>query len=173
MTLSDIQWDWELITTWVKTVATLIGIAVAGYQSYKLGIKGIQSRLALKRDIEVLKMLPPTDPGHALVKAHVDRLIQRLYKPPSPPLQIRLAFLKPKKWKDLASGGLVFLKPKKWEDLASGGLVFLGFSVWTAYLDRHGFSWWSLLTGIFALSGLSVVFEAYGLSPDSREKSKA
>jgi len=95
MTLPKINLDWDLITTWGRTVAALVGIAIAGYKAYKLGVRGIESRVVLRRDVELLKMLPSTDPGHDLVKAHVDRQIQKLYGPPSPPLQRRLAFLNP------------------------------------------------------------------------------
>ena len=148
------DWDWNLLETLGKTVGALIGMAVAGYKAYQLGVGGIQSRLALKRDLEVLKMLAPTDPGHALVKAHVDQLIQKLYEPHPPPIRKRL--------KDL--------EPKKWGDFATGIFTFLGFSLWTAYLDRHGFSWWSVLTGLFAMSGIYGIFDSYGLMPDSRQR---
>jgi hypothetical protein len=40
------------------------------------------------------------------------------------------------------------------------------FSIWTVYLSREGFNWWSLLTIFFAIGGLGNSMN--GLQPSRR-----
>jgi hypothetical protein len=156
------QWDWDLLQALAKAVGSIIGVAAAGYQAYRLGVRNFRSRTTLKRDLDILKMVDQADPGHAILKAHVDRMIRELYAPPAPSVRKRLP--SPKHIRAFVSTlARDFPKPKKPSDFVSGLLSFVGFSVWTAYLDRGGFSWWSLLTGVFALSGLLGIFDSYGL----------
>jgi|GEM_PF-4602937 len=141
------NWNWELTEILGKTAATLIAIAVAGYKAYDAGIRDIKTRNVLKREFEILKLIPPDQPEHQLIRNHISRLIQRLYEPP-PPSKERLSS-RLKKWQPRDVGGFV-----------AGLMFFAGFAVWTALILRDGFSWWSLLTGFMALSGLGTIADS-------------
>src|SRR5690242_9896530 len=129
------NWDWGLIEAIAKAVGIIIGIAAGGYQAYKLGVRGFQARAALKRDLEILKMLDESDPCRIVLKDHVDRVVKRLYAPSAPSI-----------WSNVSNW-----QPKDWPSFILGVVLFMVFAGWTAYLSVGGFSWWSLLTGFFAL----------------------
>lgn len=54
-----------------------------------------------------------------------------------------------------------------------GIVVFIGFSLWTIYLLRDGFTWWSILTGLFALGGLMQPVIAWQEISSHRERGPA
>ena len=53
-----------------------------------------------------------------------------------------------------------------------GIILALGLGYWTYHLSKDGFSWWSLLTGFFALGGLGQPFIAIADQKRKDEKSK-
>src|SRR5690242_466735 len=117
--------DKDLAESLVKTLGTLAGIATAGYQAYNLGIRGFQAKAALKKDIELLKTLSPGSDEYKIIETHISNVIKRLYAPPRPPVWTHLGRLKPKN----VGMFLGYLA------------LFAFFAVWTAYLNRSGFSW--------------------------------
>jgi hypothetical protein len=125
------HWDWGLIESLGKTVGTLIGVTVAAYSAYRLGVRGFRSRVTLQRDLEILKMLDPADPSHAILKSYVDGMIQTLYAPRAPSIRNRL----PKHFKEWLKTLKSHLPRPKVPDLLLGAGLFFGFSLWTAYLN--------------------------------------
>jgi hypothetical protein len=55
---------------------------------------------------------------------------------------------------------------------SSFGIVLaIGLGYWTYHLSKDGFSWWSLLTGFFALGGLGQPLIAFAEQKRKDEKS--
>jgi hypothetical protein len=111
------------------------------------------SRSTLKTDLEILKLLDPTDPNHALVRAHVTESMRKIY-----PNQVAGA---------TASGFKIY----NWPQFFIGITFSLVFSAITLYLLRDGFSWWALMTGFFAVGGFGNLFMAF--DPNLRQKKGA
>lgn len=119
-----------------KAVGVLVALAAAYTQAKSFRP---MSRGALKSDLEILKLLDTSDPKHALIKSNIDLRIDRIYGPPA---------------------------AKDWLMIAVGVLLALGFSYWTLSLVKYHFTWWSVLTGYFAVVGLySVLMGLRGKFP--------
>ena len=123
----------------VLQVLGIVGGAVIS--AYKVLQLRKDSRSHLKTDLTILKSLDPTDPNYRVVKAHVDATITKLYSPPGT-----------SRLKDLVADPF---------SLVLGIAMFIGFGIWSAYLFRNGFSWWGVLTAVFAASGITGIIEAF------------
>jgi len=133
----------NIIEILLKFIAGAVGLYTSANQL--LNLKPT-FRSSIKADLEMLKMLEPSDPSYALIKQHIDTSIKQVY----------LVAQKPER-KIYDIRGLII-----------GILLSAGFSYWTYDLaTRANFSWWSLLTGFFALGGLGVTLGA--LEPKSKQ----
>jgi hypothetical protein len=111
-----------------------VSILVAVYQLIKPG-----ARATLKTDVEILNLLNASNPeqrieGYNAVKAHVERSIRKIYR---------------------TEGGQKFYRDP---DVIKGGLIFLVFSLITLYMLKDGFTFWALVPGFVALTGLAGAF---------------
>src|ERR1039457_4758679 len=125
--------DYELVLKIFGVIAAVVA-AVYQFRNVKLS-----PRSSIKTDLEILKLLDSDDENYILIKNHIDRSIKRIYR-------IR----KENKFK-------IYSIPL----FIMGILFLLGFSVWTYYISRNGFSYWSLLTGFFAIAGIVYIFQAF------------
>jgi len=133
--------DLELV---LKIAGVAVGAAVSLYQLRNRQPKFI-GRSRLKADLEILKMLESSDPdgpNYRTVKQSIDATIAKVYEG------------------SIQQGG--FKRPKEYDwSLLITGIIFLpGFSFWTWYLVRDGFTWWAPLTGFFAFSGFGMLMGA-------------
>jgi hypothetical protein len=107
-----------------------VSILVAVYQLIKPG-----ARATLKTDLEILNLLKTSSPdrpleGYDAVRANVERSIRKIYR-----TEARQKF-----YRD--------------PDVIKGGLIFLIFSAITLYMLKDGFTYWALVPGFVALTGL-------------------
>ena len=137
--------NWELL---LQASGIVVGAIISLYQISHL-LPG--SRSTLKADLEILKLLEPTDPNHHIVKAHVDSTIRSIY-----PASTRLGGKAGKKF--------------EWKLF----LFFVGYTIGlaalTLWLIRTNHNGWAVVTGIFTLIGMLVVA---GHFVDDEEKKKA
>jgi len=135
--------DWELV---FKTLGVVFAALVSIYQIRSLVPP---SRARLKADLEILKLLDPSDEAVPFLKAHTARAVRRLYPP-------------------VESAGSSLFKVHSWGDFMLGLIFLPGFSIWTFYLIKHGSYWWAPLTGLFAFAGFGAILN--GLDPKSAKK---
>lgn len=114
--------------------------AVGGIWKLVQSVRGSRARLAA--DIEILGKLPVGHPQKPVLERSIQQSIDRLYSP-----QHRMSGF----------------------EVAYGIIVGAGFTVWTVWLMRDGFSWWGVLTGFFAMGGIGVLFGAIDLSERERK----
>ena len=122
-------------------------------------------RSRLRDDLEILRLLKETDhPRHDVVRSRVSALIEEVYEQPPAvkvPLKNLLLNLRPRNER----GGRM---------LVLGLIALAGFSFWSWYVVRDGFSWWVIGTGFGALTGLGWIMSAYEEKapspPDAGEK---
>lgn len=128
----------SIVEPLVTAVGIVVGAAVSVYQVRK-AISPIRS--SLHHDLETLKLARELN---IPAKALEDEIAQRLaklepdYKPP--------------KWR--ITGEVV-------AQSVFGIILALGLGYWTYHLSRDGFSWWSVLTGLFAFGGLMQPFVVF------------
>lgn len=127
--------DFELL---LKVTAAVIGVVGVIYQLRNLRLR---FRSSIKTDLEILKMIEPTDPNFEIVQTNINESIKKVYGDPTK-----------KKFK-------VYNPP----DFYGGLLWCIGFTYWTYHLCKDGFSFWSLITGFFAFAGLGGIIN--GLEP--------
>jgi hypothetical protein len=120
----------------LKVLAILAGAVASIHQIKQFRAN---SRSSLKADLEILRMLDKAEPEHNLVKAHTTQLINQLYSP---------------------RAGKRF-KIYNLEDFLMGLFGAVGLTFWTAHILRNGFSFWALLTGVFALASFLVMLDGF------------
>ena len=120
--------DWETVLKVVGIIVTLL-----------LGLLGLRpewrkmastSQFTLKRDLEIIelmKRIDKDDPRYETVKKSINAKIDKKYLPAE--------------------------KTLRWSILGSL-LLFIGFSFWSWYIVKDGFTWWVIITGYIAFSGL-------------------
>ena len=123
--------NWQII---LQALGIVVG-AVLG-TSQVLG-RLPKSRTTLKHDLEVLKLLDSSHPQRDVIEQHVQESINRIYKP----RRDRRAQI---------VGNFAIHQP---DNFIFGVVALFGGVLWTLYLVRGGFSWWSLLSGLLAFSG--------------------
>jgi hypothetical protein len=130
--------DWE-------TVVKGLGAAVAAIAAF-VQVRSLipPSRMRLKADLEILKLLEPSSEASQLVKEHTTRTIRRIYAP-----------------SERRSKFTIYA----WEDFIAGLILLPVFSIWTAYLLKDGHFWWTALTGFGAFAGFGAILN--GLDPKS------
>lgn len=128
--------NWELL---LKTLGIIVGVVASLYKLRRIAPK---SRSVLRTDLEILKLLEPSDPNYPILKSHIDVKISNIYH--HIPLEVSKRF-----------------KVYNWYTFIFGIIMFLGFSIWTVYLVKDGFSWWALLTGSFAFAGVGNILGAF------------
>lgn len=128
-----------------KTLIQAIGSLVAAAVAY-IQIKSARpiSRASLKTDLEILKLIAKSDPNYQIVKNDIDLRIKILYRRNT--------------------------KPANWFIVSIGVSLAVAFSYWTFHIVRNEFSWWSLMTGYFAITGLYLI--ALGFSGNSKQLQK-
>ncbi|CAN5646661.1 hypothetical protein BH20ACI4_BH20ACI4_08150 [soil metagenome] len=126
----------------LEILVTVIGIVVGAVISiYQVSRAISPKRSSLHHDLETLKLARELE---IPAKTLEDEIIQRLaklepdYKPP--------------KWR--ITGDVIYQS-------VFGIIVALGLGYWTYYLSKDVFSWWSVLTGLFAFGGLMQPFVAF------------
>ena len=120
------EFSWELA---IKAVSAVFA-AISLFFTLRNQIR--QRRQAIKVDLEILESVQ--DPAlKTLILEDVHSRIRRLYGTPA-------VSAADKRINNLPM--LIF-----------GSVMLVGFAIWTVYLSREGFNWWSLLTGFFALGG--------------------
>ena len=130
----------------IKALGALVGAVVAYTQ-----VKSTHpiSRSAMKADLEILNLLTKSDPNYQLIKSNIEPRIQKLYG----------------------------AQPKytDWFTVAFGAICAAGFAYWTFYLVRDEFTWWSLLTGYFALAGMGWIMMGFrgGFKQTLKERSES
>lgn len=122
----------------IEILVTLVGIGVTtSLAVYQLRRTISIRRARLKHDLEMLelanKLNLPTGNLHERLAEELEIFVEN-----ETALQARSPLSDPQ-FIGMSIYGLV---------------VLIGFSVWTLYLVRDGFTWWALLTGVFALGGL-------------------
>ena len=145
-----------IVDALIKVVVSVVGIALTIYKGY---VVGFRPRTALKRDLEILRMLDADDPNRQVLSAHVERSVQRLYGPRPEGLLVRML-----------SFGMSIPRPRNGRQCLIGAAIFAAMSFVTAYFVRHD----EALTvrvfacGIFAVSGLIQVLDSYGWLDEER-----
>jgi hypothetical protein len=127
--------DFELL---LKITAAIIGGVGLLYQLRNLRLT---FRSSIKTDLEILKMLEPTDPNYNIVSTSINESIRKVYGDPN---KTRFKIYNP-------------------VDFYLGLFWSIGFTYWTYYLCHDGFSFWGLLTGFSAFAGIGGVLN--GLEP--------
>lgn len=133
--------DFVEIKDFIEPLVTAVGIAIGAVISiYQVRRAISPKRSSLHHDLETLKLAKELG---IPAKALEDEIIQRLSKLESE--------YKPPKWRFTGEviGQSVF-----------GIILAIGLGYWTYYLSRDPFSWWSVLTGLFAFAGIMQPFVA-------------
>ena len=138
--------NWSLV---IQVFGILVGGAMSLYQIRHLLPA---SRATLKADLEILKLIDPSDPAFARVKAHIERAVDRNYPAGSQ-----------------AEGATRI----DWPLLVFFVVAATGLITWTVYLVRDGFNAWSLLTGTFALVSAFGILGAFISDEKARRKENA
>jgi hypothetical protein len=126
----------------VEPILTVVGIVAGGALTvYQITRAVSPIRSSLRHDLETLKLARELNMP---AKALEDDIAQRLAKL-EPDYQ-------PLRWRITSEVVLQSL---------TGILMAIGFGYWTYYLSKGGFSWWSVLTGFFALGGAGQLFIAF------------
>ena len=129
--MDDILTNLDFFLKWITIISLIVGGVI--FPLYKLKLLS-RPRLKLKADLEILKLLDPSDNNYQIVKTNVDKLIQTIYQSVRREEEvgrIKMHF----------NLGNLF------------GLFFFGSL--TAYFVTTG-SWWAVLTGIYAVTSLFV-----------------
>lgn len=119
-----------------KLVAAVVGALGVLYQFRQLRAT---TRASIKTDLDILTQLDKESESYQIVKANVDASIKQVYAIGR-------------------KGRFVIYSPG---DLIFGSSFLIGFSAWTVYLCRNGFSWWAIATAFFALAGFGGVMNAF------------
>jgi hypothetical protein len=122
----------------LKALGLVATAAFSLYQARNL-LPGNRSRL--QTDLEILKLLDADHPIYSQAKARVDSELERAFG-------------------EEAKGRFAPPRVYDWSRLVSGTVFATGFTAWTIYIVRHGFSWWAILTGLMALGGLGQIIGA-------------
>jgi len=129
--------NWNLVETITKAIVVIGGAGVSLFQLYN---RLPRSRAPLIRDLEILKMLDPSDPAYKVIRDSVDGRIAKIYNPS--PTSIRR------------------IRVYSWPQLVFGIVMFGIFGVWTYSLFRDH-SWWAVLTGFVTLGGIGNAMSAF------------
>lgn len=112
-----------------------VGAVVAAVVSLtRLSTHYFHGRARLKSDIEIMNMLDEDDPNYKLVAEHVNKSIHAIYSE--------------EKDKEIPA-------VSNWRDLIFGIILLLFGMIWTLYVLRDGFSWWSIIS-------ILIVFASFG-----------
>ena len=136
----------DLVETIAKAIVVIGGMIVSLYQVYTRLPK---SRASLTRDLEILNILDKEDPAYPIIRAHVDKQIEKIYRPAS-----------------AASQGF---RIHNWSNLFIGLFFLAIFAPWTYFLYDEG-SWWGFLTGFLAIGGIGNIGLAFDKSIGDRGK---
>jgi hypothetical protein len=135
---------WETV---IGIVAGL-GSVVAAFLKFRDARPLQNKRSRLKTDIEILRMLKSTDPEYDTVKEHVAVAIQDIYKK-----------------RDEKEGTF---KVHNWEYFLLGLIATVGLTTWTVFLVKDVFSWWSLLTGVYAFASLAIFTSSFSAASEGK-----
>lgn len=118
----------------LKAVLAVLGAVAATYQ-----IRAVipKPRAALKSDIEILRLLDPSDPNYRIVKASIDEKIELVYGD--------------------KTEQRTHSSTQDWFYLIFGASWACVFAYITFYIVKDGFTWWALLTGYIAAAGFSLM----------------
>jgi hypothetical protein len=133
--------DWDML---LKAAGIIIGVVVSFYQLRNIMPR---SRSTLKIDLEILKLLEPSDPNYSILKAHIDKSIQQTYR-----LEQQQRFTN--------------FHVYSWGDFIFGVIFAFVFSIGTLYLLKDGFTWWVVLTIFLALGGIGGILNGLEKKPE-------
>lgn len=121
-----------------KAIGTVLSLVVAYFQVRSF-IQGSHS--TLKTDLEILNLMSPKNPNYQTVKAYVDENIAKTFysKKGQPSGKSKLS---------------------RDPDFLKGGTIFLFFAFITGYALMTGLTFWAVLPGLVALTGLGGVLAA-------------
>jgi len=138
--------DWELMVT----AAGILAYFIALFLQWGRLRPSFTRRSTLKTDLEILRILKELGhPSTENVRKYVDDAIANIYVSREPPKRLWV---------------------HDWTLFVTGFAFTLGFSAWTWYLVRDGFSGWAIVTGFFAFTG--VIWIAVSLSEPTVETSQ-
>jgi hypothetical protein len=121
----------------LAVVVTAVVTAIAAIFKLRDVFGRAWKRSGLKADLEIYRLLEPSDPNLEVVKTSIDASIQRLYGPGTN------------------------RKVSDWTSLVVGCVFTVAFAAWTAYLLRDGFTWWAIPTVFFVIVGLTSFAQAF------------
>ena len=124
---------------WEAAVRAVPLIAGAAYSLYRFRDLNPRLRSKLKSDVEILTKLDPDSKAYATLKSNVEIAVEKLY-PSSEQHEQKVVV----------------------SDVAFGVIFLVGFGFWTAHLVSDGFSYWALLTGFFAVTGVGLLLLGFG-----------
>jgi len=105
-----------------------------------------KSRTALKHDLDILKLIDPSEGSYKILKEHIDETIRKTYS--HNPQQSFFSRVRSKL--------TIFLD----KDFYVGAGIIFSFSALTLYLLKDGFTWGALPTGFIALTGIGGILNA-------------
>lgn len=127
--------------SWWEVLLFIVGLVVAVFTTVATvaNIRNIhfvpRKRSTLRADLEIFKLLEPTDDNYQIVKTHIDSSIRSIYLSQERHTLREL-------FTDI-----------NWSMLILGIVMTVGLGWYTAHLVDKG-SLWAILTGYFAFSGL-------------------
>ncbi len=128
--------DWNIA---LKAIGIVFGLIVSIYQ-----LRDIipRTRSTIKIDLEILKLLDPSDPNYVALRSKIDENVRRTYR-----INQSRSFSFP-------SGEYLVL-------FILGVFITLFFAALTLYLVKDGSTWWVLLTLYFMWKGIVVIGRAF------------
>lgn len=142
----------------LETIITTFGVlaaagVAAGVSLYQINRTVSSPRSRIKHDIEILKLIEGTDIPCEELKGNVLRQLADLHD--------KTVVGKRRLWTPEVVGVMIVSVS-----------LFIGFGAWTAFLVRDGFTWWSVLPGIMAFSGIGQSMTVIDESQRRKQKTR-
>jgi hypothetical protein len=132
--------DWNIAS---KAIGIIFGVILSIYQLREIISR---TRSTIKIDLEILKLLDPSDPNYIAIKSKIDENIRRTYG------------IKQSRSSNFPSGEYLVI-------FILGVFLTLFFAALTFYLVKDGFTWWALLTLYFMWKGIVLLSRAFDRPP--------
>ena len=132
----------------VKILGALGAVLVAIHQIVK-ALDKPRPRQALLEDLEILSKTPDNISGKDLLREHIKRSYESLYSPNSNRKKI------------------------DWSQVVMMPVFALGLGYWSYHLSKDEFSFWSIVTGIFAIGAIGALFDEFKDDKDQDDGEKS